>query len=106
MSFASKHEFDAFMLEIDKKMRAEGIPIDARDLQGLSRAAKKLQIAILGGPLPDREPRPGIFWGGALSIRIGRWFMDRYGERFKVVFSPVPDPVGKFAQPPGGPPPP
>jgi hypothetical protein len=91
--FANHAEFEAFMREIDAEMRAEQVPIPARELRGFSRAAQKLAVTLRGGPLAHREPVEGIYSGDDLSLHIRKWFRTKYGDRLKEDFSPGTIPI-------------
>jgi hypothetical protein len=91
--FANHAEFDEFMRAIDAEMRAEEIPIPARELRGHSRAAMKLKTTIRGGPLENRDPVEGVYAGDDLSLHIRKWFRTKYGDRLNVDFSPGTVPV-------------
>jgi hypothetical protein len=84
---ANHAQFDAFMRAIDAEMRAEQIPIGARELHGLGRAATKLKVTIRGGPLANRDPAEGVYAGDHLSLHIRKWFRTKYGDRLKLDFS-------------------
>lgn len=69
----SEREFQTLMESLDQEMRAEGIPLEARPMNGWSRVPQRIG-APLRFPVPDRAPHDGCYEGDELTIRIFRWF--------------------------------
>ena len=76
----SDAEFETFMERIDARLRAQRVPFASRSLAGLSLVCQELRISLPGWT-EKRPPRPGIYSGMDLAIRIADWFNDRYGDR-------------------------
>src|SRR5438128_3648351 len=91
--FSNDADFDAFMRAIDAEMRAENIPITAREISGFIRASSRLKADLRLMPLPKRGPIAGVYAGDNLSLRILSWFQTKYGDRLKADFSPGMVPV-------------
>src|SRR6266481_3429665 len=91
--FSNEEEFNAFMREIDSEMRADGVPIPGREMNGFHRACRRLRANLRMMPLPDRGPRDGVYEDDDLSLRILGWFQAKYGNRLKIDFSPGTVPV-------------
>lgn len=68
------------MESVDEGMRQEGVPVTARALKGWLKVASRFDLR-LRFPAPKREPHEGCYTGHDLTIRIFRWFDNRYGER-------------------------
>lgn len=83
MEINSEKEFNALMSEIDSGLKRAGVPIRARPIEGLRKAAICLNKELLGGPL-STGPIAGNYRGESLSAHIFRWFHQRYGDRLKV----------------------
>lgn len=62
-------DFNLVMEEIDQEMRDEEIPITAREIEGWLRFSSTFGLNLM-----DKDP---------LSIKIYRWYQQRYGERLK-----------------------
>ncbi len=76
-------DFLNLMEEIDAELQKESVPIHARSIQAISKIAPLIQEDL---PITSERKTPvkGIYSGIDLSIRISRWYKDRYGERMKV----------------------
>jgi hypothetical protein len=54
---------------------------------GLAQVATAVDEELWGPP-PEREPRPGIYTGADLVIRVDRWFRERYGKKLEAYWGP------------------
>jgi hypothetical protein len=83
----TEDEFQQLMAEVDRQLQAEMVPIPARPFR-----AESILAVQLGQPFvhlyPRREPMEGMYSGDDLTIRVSRWFDERYGDRLKINFSP------------------
>lgn len=84
MQIADKAQFNALMEQIDENLKADGVPIHGRQIQGWIRVCQKLSLSL---PLVG-EPIPGVYQGQSLAGHIRDWFDVRYGDRLKIDFSP------------------
>jgi hypothetical protein len=84
VTIKSLEEFLAIIEQVDEELKAEDIPISAREIHGWMRIAQKTgeNLPFLGEPLENK------FTGSSLAGHISRWFRRRDGDRLKVDFSP------------------
>lgn len=73
-------DFQRHIEQIDEKLRATSVPIPGRPLAALHEFSvlTRSELAICS---LDREPVHGRYLGDDLSIRIARWYEERYGDR-------------------------
>ncbi len=83
--FKSYEEFNAFMEEIDTKLKNKNIPIVARQLQGAGEVARTLKTSIY--MVPRSLAKPNDFRNFSLSAHVILWFDKRYGDRLKMDLS-------------------
>lgn len=83
--FKSHEEFNDFMEKIDLKLKAKGVPIVARQIQGAREVAKTLKTNIYMAP--RSSAKPSDFRNFSLSAHIVLWFDRRYGDRLKMNLS-------------------
>jgi hypothetical protein len=83
-------DFQRLMESVDEEMRQGEVPVTARALKGWLEISFRFGLR-LQFPAPQREPREGCYTGYDLTIRIFRWFDNRYGERQGI------DPTWKMA---------
>ncbi len=83
--FKSNKEFNDFMEKIDLKLKAKGVPIVARQLQGAREVAKTLKTSIF--MVPRSSAKPSDFRNYSLSAHVVLWFDRRYGDRLKMNLS-------------------
>lgn len=83
--FKSNEEFNDFMEKIDLKLKAKGIPIAARQIQGAREVAKTLKTNIYIAP--KSSAKPSDFRNFSLSEHVYLWFLRRYGDRLKMNLS-------------------
>ena len=88
----NENEFTAMMEEVDRYLRQKEIPPHARPIRGWFEISKALNLGLSMFPREEREPRRGIYSGDDLTIRIFRWFDNRYGDKLKINMGP-----GRFA---------
>jgi HEPN domain-containing protein len=82
----SEQEFRHFMEEVDEELRRLGVEIPGRPIYAMSIITERLKITLR--LVPDREPIPARYDGDDFSIRIIRWFQERYGDRLKKRWGP------------------
>jgi len=69
----------------DAQLQTEGAPIHARPFHAASRISQRFGFGEnLKLFVADREPVKGVYLGDDLTIRINRWYKQKYGERLKV----------------------
>ena len=73
---------------VDAYLRKKNISPHARPIQGWFYISGKLGLGLQMGAGQDREPRSNCYSGDDLSIRIFRWFDNRYGDKLKINFGP------------------
>src|SRR4051812_45759998 len=78
----SEAEFVSLMEEIDVEFIAEAMPIPARAFNALLKFGSKTGYAISLTPA-ERAPVVGCYTGQDATIRIFRWFDERYGDKQK-----------------------
>lgn len=83
--FESNEEFNDFMEKIDLKLKAKGVPIIGRQLQGAGEVAKTLKTSIF--MVPRSSAKPSDFRNFSLSEHVVLWFDRRYGDRLKMNLS-------------------
>ena len=83
--FKSYEEFNDFMEKIDQKLKAKGVPIEARQIQGAREVAKALKTNIYIAP--KSSTKPSDFRNFSLSAHVALWFERRYGDRLKMNLS-------------------
>jgi len=83
--FKNNEEFNDFMERIDLKLKAKGVPIVGRQLQGAGEVAKTLKTNIY--MVPRSLAKPNDFRNYSLSAHVVLWFDRRYGDRLKVDLS-------------------
>ncbi len=83
--FKSNEEFNDFMEKIDLKLKAKGVPIVGRQLQGAGEVAKTLKTSIF--MVPKSSAKPNDFRNFSLSAHVVSWFDRRYGDRLKMNLS-------------------
>jgi len=83
--FKSYEEFNDFMEKIDQKLKAKGVPIEARQIQGAREVAKALKSNIY--MTPKSSAKPSDFRNFSLSAHVVLWFDRRYGDRLKMNLS-------------------
>ena len=83
--FKSNEEFNDFMEKIDLKLKAKGVPIEARQIQGAGEVAKTLKTNIY--MVPRSSAKPSDFRNFSLSAHVVLWFDRRYGDRLKMNLS-------------------
>jgi hypothetical protein len=83
----TEDEFQLLMERIDAQMQATGIAIPWRPLKAQSLIAIELGEPFIH-PYPERPAAPGVYTGHDLTIRVERWFDERYGDRLSASFSP------------------
>lgn len=83
--FKSNEEFNDFMEKIDLKLKAKGVPIEARQIQGAGEVAKTLKTNIY--MVPRSSAKPSDFCNFSLSAHVVLWFDRRYGDRLKMNLS-------------------
>jgi HEPN domain-containing protein len=73
------------MEEVDSELRASQVPITARNLKCFKILRRHLGITeeIPLSNLPDNA-REGIYEGDDLTVRVFRWFDERYGDKPKI----------------------
>lgn len=79
-------EFQSLMIEVDRRMQEQKIPITGRQLVARGEISKIL-ASQLSGSYPKRDASPGIYEGDDFLIRVDRWIDEKYGERLLVDFS-------------------
>ena len=83
--FKSYEEFNDFMEKIDQKLKAKGVPMEARQIQGAREVAKTLKTNIY--MVPRSSAKPSDFRNFSLSAHVVLWFDRRYGDRLKMNLS-------------------
>jgi len=83
--FKSYEEFNDFMEKIDQKLKAKGVPIEARQIQGAREVAKALKPNIY--MTPKSSAKPSDFRNFSLSAHVALWFERHYGDRLKMNLS-------------------
>jgi len=76
------------MEKVDFALREKGIPPYARPIQGWLCISASLSLGLSMFPKEQRNPREGCYTGDDLTIRIFRWFDERYGEKLNMPFGP------------------
>jgi hypothetical protein len=81
----NENEFVRMMEKTDDTLATEGIPIHARPLHAANRIWRRFGFgADLSLFVQDREPIAGVYVGDDLTIRMNRWYKQKYGDRLKV----------------------
>lgn len=81
----NESEFVRLMEETDETLATEGIPIHARPFHAASRISRRFGFGEdLRLFVQDRDPIAGVYVGDDLTIRINRWYKQKYGNRLKV----------------------
>jgi len=83
--FKSHEEFIDFMEKIDLKLKAKGVPMVARQIQGAREVAKTLKTNIYIAP--KISAKLSDFRNFSLSEHVALWFERRYGDRLKMNLS-------------------
>jgi|ERR1700722_969467 len=83
----SEDEFIQMMETVDGALRAEGVQIPARSLEACRIISWSLGLGLSLFP-PKRLPRPGVFVGDDLTLRVIDWIDARYGQRQAIDFGP------------------
>ncbi len=76
-------DFRQLMESVDAELRDENTAITARPMMGWLKVSSRFGLG-LRMPAPKREPQAGCYTGYDLTIRIFRWFDERYGDRLKM----------------------
>jgi HEPN domain-containing protein len=84
---SNEADFIALMEQVDVSVAAQQIPIPGREMCAATEAARLLGVSFQW-PLAKRAPRPGVYSGEDLHIRICDWVKGRYGDRLLIDFSP------------------
>src|SRR5690349_3432551 len=85
-TIANETQFQQLMEDIDVRLRADNVPIPARELRAFGLVAQALDVELTGFPRKE-EPTPGSYGKDDIPIRIIRWMRERYGDRLKMDFS-------------------
>lgn len=80
LTIGSETEFQSLMEDIDSEMVACKVPITARPFKAGMIISDRYDIQLNAVPL-RREPIPGDYSSGELSIRIQQWVDQRYGAK-------------------------
>lgn len=80
-------EFQAMMVEVDASLAARRVAIPWRPILSLFEVGNLVEdeLELSHG---DRDPAAGAYSGYDLSLRIQRWFEERYGERLEFYWGP------------------
>jgi len=78
-------EFKVLMEKIDKKLRREEIPMVNRPLHAIGKISEKYSVDLKVSP-PNRSPKPGVYYGDDLVIRIMNWYDKRYNNNLESEF--------------------
>jgi hypothetical protein len=81
----NEDEFSQMMELVDERLRLAGVQIPARSMEGWRVVSWSLGLGLSLFP-SQTLPRPGVFVGDDLTLRILQWFKSRYGQREAVDF--------------------
>jgi hypothetical protein len=84
---SSEDEFISMMETVDEALRAGGVQISARSMEACRIISWSLGLG-LSLFQPKGIPRPGVFVGDDLTLRITAWIDARYGQRQAMDFGP------------------
>jgi len=85
---SNEMEVVAMMEAVDVYLRESDVPPHARPIRGWFEISKDLKLGLNMFPKELKEPRPGIFSGDDLTLRIFRWFDERYREKLAIHMGP------------------
>jgi hypothetical protein len=83
----SEAEFLQMMETVDEALRRDGVQIAARSMEACRIISWSLGLGLSLFPT-KRPPRPDVFVGDDLTLRIIAWIDARYGKRQVVDFGP------------------
>lgn len=81
-------QFRRYIAELDADLASRGVPASGRQVAALLEAAFDQGIRSSTLLVQEREPRPGVYEGEDLAIRLVRWYEETYGDGLKVNMSP------------------
>lgn len=81
---SNEYEFCQMMEDVDNFLRKEDISPPGRPIRGWMEIARVLKLNLSMFPQSLDEPRLGVYDGDDLTLRIFRWFDERYGDKIKI----------------------
>lgn len=84
----NESDFYAMMEAVDLFLKQKDVPPHARPFQGSFEISKALNLELNMVPVTKAEPKSGSYAGDDLTIRIFRWFDERYGNKLAIRIGP------------------